>query len=128
MYIVYETCCQHQYALASLTYGSRLEVPTIGICAEVATSHVSHHQFRVASEKQDVDADPERQFFVQSMLSPVVFERRLLFVDEAIAVFDSSNRLSNVLCRSARRPWAEDGDPESADGEVPTHLPGRQCR
>lgn len=95
---------------------------TIDGYTNVITDHVSHAKFRIAREKRDSDANLQHQPLVLIMLPPMVIGRRLQFVDEAVPVFSPSNRLCDTLHRSACRPWVDNGDPESGDGEMPTYV------
>lgn len=100
-------------------------------CAEVATDHLSPSQSTIARGERDLDVVLQHQLIVLSVLSPMVSGRRSQFVDEVVQVLSPSNRISDTLHRisdtfhrSARRPWAEDGYPESVDGEALAQLLG----
>lgn len=125
-YLAFEACSQHPYAFASFMYGSCPEVLSIAGCAKVDTDDFSLDEFRLAREERQVDADLRQELLVLSMLSPMVFGRRLRLMDGAVPVFSPSNRLSNVLHRSTRRPLARDGDPESGDGGALARILGEE--
>lgn len=93
-------------------------------CAKVAADHVTSEQFRLAREARDVDAELRHELLALSMLSPMVYGRRLQLIDDEIPVFSALNLLSNVLARSARRPSPQDSDPDTGAGAVLIHFFG----
>ena len=91
-------------------HGHYPEILTVDACAKVATNNVSTKQFEVARQERELDADCQHVQLKLSMMSPMVFDRRLAFVTEAAPIFSPHSRLGNLVPRSERGKIAGRGE------------------
>eukprot|EP00903_Cladosiphon_okamuranus_P012692 g11868.t2 len=118
-YFAFEALTEHVHDFTSYQHGRFPEVLCIDGCAKICSDDVSTEHFEVARVERDVDTDLQHQLLKLSMISKMVFERRLRWVVEAAPTVSPHNRISNVMHRTARGKLAPEGAPERGDaGEL----------
>ena len=115
-YFAFEALRDHGYYFQSIAYGNFPKVMTVDGCVKVATDDVTFARFAVAREVRSLDADLQHQLLKLSMMSPMLFAKRLRFITEAAPTFGPFNRVSNMVSRSARCAMPGVGSPEIGDG------------
>lgn len=118
-YFAFEALTEHVHDFVSYLHGRFPEILCIDGCAKICSDDVSTEQFEVARVERDVDTDLQHELLKLSMISNMVFARRLRWVVEAAPTVSPHNRISNVMHRTARGKLAPEGAPERGDpGEL----------
>ncbi|CAN0087981.1 unnamed protein product, partial [Ectocarpus sp. 13 AM-2016] len=118
-YYAFEALTQHPYEFKSYEWGRFPEFVTIDGCAKINTDNTDTSQFQIARTERHVDTDHQHQLLKFSMISKMVFPKRVRFVLEAAPTFGFSNRISNLMFRTARGKVADPGSPQTGDlGEL----------
>lgn len=95
-------------------------------CNKLATDNFSVEKFLAQREEQVVDMDLSACLLVLSMLSPMVFSKRLQFVYTTPMTFSPHNRNSNIFILKARGPVANNEDLDGVDGNKLVELLGKR--
>lgn len=114
-YYAFEALVEHPLDFTSFEHGYNPEIMAIDACNKICTDDVSTAQFEVARVDRVVDGDLQLQLAKLSMISKMVFKRRLRFVTEALPTFSPHNRVSNLMHRGERGKMPPKGSPEDGD-------------
>lgn len=114
-YFAFEALTEHVHDFMSYQYGLNPEILCADGTAKLCADGISMAQFEVARVDRVVDTDLQQELQKLSMISKMVFARRLCWLVEAPPVI-GRNRTSNLMHRTARGKVAPAGTPESGDG------------
>lgn len=116
-YLAYEALTDHPYGFSSVVHGFfPLVTSCDGGCTKLETENCTLDKFLAQREKQTIDVDLGAEWLALSMLSPMLFSKRLQLVYSTPLTFCPDNRKSNVFVLDARGPVPGDGDVEEGDG------------
>ncbi|CAN0351833.1 unnamed protein product [Ectocarpus sp. 6 AP-2014] len=79
-YYAFEALTQHPYEFKSYEWGRFPEIVTIDGCAKINTDNTDTSQFQIARTERHVDTDHQHQLLKISMISKMVFPKRVRFV------------------------------------------------
>lgn len=114
-YFSFEALTEHPFDFQSYLYGHFPEILSIDGCAKVISDDVSPANLEQCREERVMDMDLCHQHLKYSMMSKMVFPRRLRWTVEALPAFGSRNRISNLMLRTARGKPPAKGSPELGD-------------
>lgn len=125
-YLAFEALTDHPYAFSSMLHGFFPLLTSCDGCNKLATNNFTLEQCKAQREKQVIDVDLGAELLTLSMLSPMVFSKRLQFVSSTPMTFCPENRKSNVFTLEARGPGSDDSDILNGDGnELLSFLKGK---
>lgn len=115
-YLAYEALTDYPYGFSSVIHGFFPLVTSCDGRTKLATNNLTLEKFLAQREKQVIDIDLGAAWLALSMLSSMLFSKRLQFVYNTPLMFCRENRQSNMFTLDARGPVPEDGDVENGNG------------
>lgn len=112
VYLAFEALTDHPYEFSSIIDGFFPLLTSCDGCNKLATNNMTLDKFLKQREKQIIDMDLSACWLTLSMLSPLVFSKRLQFVYTTPMTFSRHNRKSNIFVLDARGPVSN----QSLDG------------
>ena len=115
VYLAYEALTDHPYAFSSVVHGFYPLVTSWDNCSAMKVS-INLEMCIDQRDEHVMDMDCSAVWLALSMLSPMVFSRRLQFSYNMPVAYCPQNRKSNILKLSGRGPTPRSGDVEAGDG------------
>lgn len=101
-YLAFEALTDHPYEFSSIAAGYFPLITSCDGCNKLATNNMTLERFLAQREEQVIDMDLTACWLTLSMLSPMVFSKRLQFVYTTPMTFCRNNRKSNIFVLAAR--------------------------
>ena len=117
VYLAYEANADHPYAFSSVVHGFYPLVTSWDDRNELDIS-VKLDKYIDQRNEHVIDMDLSAVWLSLTMLSPLLFSRRLQFSYNTPVVCCPQNRKSNILKLPGRGPAPRDGDVEAGDGRA----------
>lgn len=114
-YLAFEALTDHPYAFSSIVHGFFPLLTSCDGCNKLATNNMTLEKFLAQRQEQVIDMDLSACWLQLSMLSGMVFSKRLQFVYNTPMTFSPHNRKSNIFTLKARGPVANNEDLEKGD-------------
>lgn len=115
VYLAFEALTDHRFEFSSIAAGYFPLITSCDGCNKLATNNMTLERFLAQREKQVVDMDLTACWLTLSMLSPMVFSKRLQFVYTTPITFCRHNRKSNIFVLAARGAVGRNQDLEGLD-------------
>lgn len=115
VYLAFEALTDHPFEFSSIAAGHFPLITSCDGCNKLATNNMTLERFLAQREKQVIDMDLTACWLTLSMLSPMVFSKRLQFVYTTPITFCRHNRKSNIFVLAARGAVGRNQDLEGLD-------------
>lgn len=115
VYLAYEALTDHPYAFSSVVHGF-YPLMTSWDAGNELEVNINLEKYIDQRDEHVIDMDCSAVWLALSMLSPMLFSRRLQFSYNTPVAFCPQNRKSNILKLPARGPAPRSGDVEAGDG------------
>lgn len=104
VYLAFEAFTDHPYEFSGIVHGFFPLLTSCDGCNKLATNNMTLEKFLAQRDKQVIDMDLSACWLTLSMLSPMIFSRRLQFVHTTPMTFSRYNRKSNIFVLEERGP------------------------